>query len=186
VRRQWHLGPASDGAATRHGRTEEDDVPDTDGLQKKDRIPTFGAQAAFLREPARYGADTDDWSGWIRFAGIMMILLGVFQLIEGLVALFSPTYFLVGEEGVVLSLSFGSWGWTHLLLGVLILAAGFGVLAGQVWARVVGIVLAGLSAIANLVFIAAYPMWSVIVIAVDVAVIFALATNRRGAPVQDA
>jgi hypothetical protein len=157
-------------------------VTDTDGLRKKDRTPTFGAQAAYMEGPQSYGSDTDDWSGWITFAGIMMILLGVFQLIEGLVALFSPTYFLVGEEGLVLSLSFTSWGWTHLLLGVLILAAGFGVMAGQVWARVVGIVLAGLSAVANLVFIAAYPMWSIIVIAVDIAVIFALATNRRGAP----
>jgi hypothetical protein len=168
------------------GPDEEDDVPDTDGLRKKDRTPTFGAQAAYMREPARYGSDTDDWTGWITFAGIMMILLGVFQIIEGLVALFSPTYYLVGEEGLVLSLSFTSWGWTHLLLGVLILAAGFGVMAGQVWARVLGIVLAGLSAIANLVFIAAYPMWSIIVIAVDVAVIFALATNRRGAPAPEA
>jgi hypothetical protein len=161
-------------------------VTDTDGLRKKDRTPTFGAQAAYMEGPQSYGSDTDDWSGWITFAGIMMILLGVFQLIEGLVALFSPTYFLVGEEGLVLSLSFTSWGWTHLLLGVLILAAGFGVMAGQVWARVLGIVLAGLSAIANLVFIAAYPMWSIIVIAVDIAVIFALATNRRGAPATEA
>ncbi len=161
-------------------------MTDTDGLRKKDRTPTFGAQAAYMEGPQSYGSDTDDWSGWITFAGIMMILLGVFQLIEGLVALFSPTYFLVGEEGLVLSLSFTSWGWTHLLLGVLILAAGFGVMAGQVWARVVGIVLAGLSAVANLVFIAAYPMWSIIVIAVDIAVIFALATNRRGAPATEA
>jgi hypothetical protein len=161
-------------------------VTDTDGIRKEERTPTFGAQAAFLREPARYGSDTDDWSGWITFAGIMMILLGVFQLIEGLVALFSPTYYLVGPEGLVLSLSYGAWGWLHLLLGVVILAAGFGVMAGKAWARAVGIVLAGLSAVVNLVFIAAYPMWSIIVIALDVAVIFALATNRRGLPAQDA
>jgi hypothetical protein len=115
-----------------------------------------------------------------------MILLGVFQLIEGLVALFSPTYYLVGSEGLVLSLSYGAWGWVHLLLGIVILAAGFGVMAGKAWARAVGIVLAGLSAVVNLVFIAAYPMWSIIVIALDVAVIFALATNRRGLPAQDA
>jgi len=68
------------------------------------------------------------------------------------------------------------------VLGVLVLAAGFGVMAGATWARVVGIALASLSALANLAFIAAYPMWSIIVIAVDVAVIFALTTNRRGVP----
>lgn len=157
-------------------------MTDTDGLRKKDRTPTFGAQAAYMEGPQSYGSDTDDWSGWISFAGIMMILLGIFQLLEGLVALISPTYFLVAAEGVVLSLSYSTWGWVHLLLGALILAAGFGVMAGKVWARAVGIVLASLSAVANLLFIAAYPMWSIIVIAVDIAVIFALATNRRGAP----
>lgn len=62
---------------------------------------------------------------------------------------------------------------------ILVLGAGFGVMAGRTWARVVGIVLAGLSALANLAFIAAYPIWSVIVIAVDTAVIFALTTYRR-------
>jgi hypothetical protein len=160
---------------------EENDVTDTDGIPK-DRTPTFGAQAAYMEGPQSYGSDTDDWSGWISFAGIMMILLGAFQLVEGLVALLSPTYYLVGAEGLVLSVSFTAWGWIHLLLGVLILAAGFGVMSGKTWARVVGIVLAGLSALANLTFIAAYPMWSIIVIAIDVAVIYALATNRRGVP----
>jgi hypothetical protein len=157
-------------------------MTDVDGVQKEDRTPTFGAQAAYLREPASYGHDTDDFSGWVSFAGIMMILLGAFQSVVGLVALFSPTYFLVGPEGLVLSLSFAGWGWVHLLLGILILAAGFAVLAGKPWGRFIGIVLAGLSALANLVFIAAYPMWSIIIIAVDVAVIYALATDRRGRP----
>ena len=154
-------------------------MTDVDGVPK-DRTPTAAAQAAYLREPASYGRDTDDWSGWISFAGIMMILLGAFQLVEGLVGLFSPTYYLVGAEGLVLSLSFSAWGWLHLLLGILILAAGFAVLAGKPWGRFTGIVLAGLSALANLVFIAAYPMWSIIIIAVDIAVIYALATDRRG------
>ena len=142
------------------------------------RTPAMAAQAVY-DDPKGYGSDTDDWSGWISFAGIMMILLGGFQLIEGLVALFSPTYYLVGAEGLVVAASYGTWGWVHLLLGILILAAGFGVMAGQVWARVVGIVLAVLSALVNMAFIGAYPMWSIIVIAVDVAVIYALATNRR-------
>ncbi|HEY2191392.1 MAG TPA: hypothetical protein VGH76_03685, partial [Actinomycetospora sp.] len=61
-------------------------------------------------------------------------------------------------------------------------AAGFGVMAGRLWARIVGIALALLSAIVNLAFIAAYPLWAIVVIAVDIAVIYALATNRRGEP----
>jgi hypothetical protein len=155
---------------------EENDVTDTE------RTAAVGAQAAYTMQPQSYGSDTDDWSGWISFAGVMMILLGAFQLVEGLVGLFRPDYYLVGSGGLVVSVSYTGWGWFHLVLGVLVLAAGFGVMAGATWARVVGIALASLSALANLAFIAAYPMWSIIVIAVDVAVIFALTTNRRGVP----
>ncbi len=147
-----------------------------------ERTPAVGAQAAYLEAPQHYGSDTDDWSGWISFAGVMMILLGGFQLVEGLVALLRPDYYLVGSEGLVVSVSFTGWGWVHLLLGVFVLAAGIGVMAGRTWANVVGIVLAGLSALVNLAFIAAYPLWAILVIAVDIAVIYALTTNRR-APV---
>jgi hypothetical protein len=159
--------------------TETEETPQGQGQGKRH---TFAAESLYIEGPQSYGSDTDDWSGWINFAGIMMILLGGFQAIEGLVALLRPDYYLVGAEGLVVSLSFTGWGWVHLLLGIVILAAGFGVMAGKTWARAVGIVLAGLSALINLVFIAAYPMWAIIVIAVDIAVIFALASNRRGAP----
>jgi hypothetical protein len=130
--------------------------------------------------PKSYGSDTDDWSGWISFAGIMMILLGSFQIIEGLVALLRSSYFVVPATGLVVNVDYNAWGWLHLVLGVLIFAAGFGVMAGRLWARIVGIVLALISAVVNLAFIAAYPLWAIIVIAVDIAVIYALATHRRG------
>jgi hypothetical protein len=71
------------------------------------------------------------------------------------------------------------WGWVHLILGILAVATGFGLLAGNTAARVVGIVLAVLSAILNLVFIAAYPVWSTIVIAVDIIVIYAIVVHGR-------
>ena len=144
-----------------------------------ERTAAVGAQAAYTEQPPAYGADADDWSGWTSFAGIMMILLGGFQIVEGLVAILRPAYYLIGRAGLVVSVSYTGWGWFHLLLGVLVLAAGFGVMVGKTWARVVGIVLAVISALANLVFIAAYPLWAVIVIAVDVAVIFALSSGRR-------
>ena len=143
-----------------------------------ERTPAVGAQAAYMAEPRSY-AGTDDWGSWISFAGIMMILLGGFQIIEGLVAILRPAYYLIGDAGLVVSVSYTGWGWFHLLLGVFVLAAGFGVMAGKTWARVVGIVLAVISALANLVFIAAYPLWAIVVIAVDVAVIFALSSGRR-------
>jgi hypothetical protein len=121
------------------------------------------------------------WVGWIAFSGVMMTMIGVFQIMMGFVALFKDDYYLVGREGLVVTLDYTSWGWTHLILGVVVLLAGFGVLAGQMWARVVGIILAMLSAVVNVAFLAAYPVWSVIIITLDVLVIYALSVHGREA-----
>jgi hypothetical protein len=120
--------------------------------------------------------DPTGWTGWVVFASCMMILLGSFQAIEGLVAIFEDDYYHVAPSGLVLNIDYSAWGWTHLLLGALIVLAGIGVLAGNVLSR---IVLAGISAILNLVFIAAYPVWSVLIITVDVLVIYALIVHGR-------
>ena len=119
------------------------------------------------------------WVGWVLFAGCMMIILGTFQVIAGLVALFDDGYYIVTSNDLLISVDYTGWGWVHLVVGVLILAAGFGVLAGQIWARLVGIVFAGLSAIINLGFLAAFPVWSVVMIALDVIVIYALSMHGR-------
>ena len=119
------------------------------------------------------------WVGWVVFSGIMMIMLGMFEAIVGFVALFKEDYFLVPRSGLVVSVDYTTWGWVHLVLGIVALLAGFGVLAGQMWARVIGIIMAVVSAIANVAFIAAYPIWSVIVIALDILVIYALAVHGR-------
>ena len=119
------------------------------------------------------------WTGWVVFASFMMIMLGSFQAIEGLVAIFKDDFYHVAPSGLVLNIDYSAWGWTHLLLGVLIVLAGVGILAGNLLARIVGIVLAGLSAIINLVFIEAYPIWSIIIITVDVLVIYALTVHGK-------
>jgi hypothetical protein len=129
--------------------------------------------------PHSSGADVSGWAGWVVFAGIMMIMLGVFQLIEGVVALFDQGYYLVAPSGLVLSVDYNTWGWAHLTIGVLAVATGIGLIAGNMLARVVGVILAVLSAILNLVFIAAYPVWSTIVIAIDVIVIYAIVVHGR-------
>jgi hypothetical protein len=128
-----------------------------------------------------YGRDPDPtaWTGWVVFASFMMILLGAFQAIEGLVAIFDDGFYRVTESGLVVNVDYTVWGWTHLLLGALILISGIGVLAGNLAARTVGVILAGLSALVNLVFIEAYPVWSVIIITVDVLVIYALIVHGR-------
>jgi hypothetical protein len=76
-------------------------------------------------------------------------------------------------------MDFTAWGWTHMLIGVVAVGAGLGVLMGQMWARVVGIVIAVISALANIAFLSAYPVWSTIIIAMDVLVIYALAVHGR-------
>ena len=128
-----------------------------------------------------YGPDPDPtgWTGWIVFASVMMFLVGTFQMVEGLVAILDDEYYGVTESGLVLSLDYTAWGWTHLLLGLLIFVSGLGVLSGNVLARTVGVLLAGLSAIANLLFIEASPVWSIVVITVDVLVIYALTVHGR-------
>ena len=129
---------------------------------------------AYRDDPAPTG-----WTGWIAFAACMMLLLGTFQAIQGLVAIFDDGYYAVTEKGLVIDVDFTVWGWVHLLLGVLIAVSGVGILSGNVGARIVGVLFAGLSAILNLLFIEAYPVWSIIVITVDVLVIFALTVHGR-------
>jgi hypothetical protein len=119
------------------------------------------------------------WTGWAVFAAFMMIMLGTFQAIEGLVAIFNDGFYHVLPSGLVLDVDYNVWGWTHLLLGALIVVSGVGVLAGNLAARIVGVGLAGLSAVLNLLFIEANPVWSVLIITVDVLVIYALTVHGR-------
>jgi hypothetical protein len=128
-----------------------------------------------------YGRDPDPtaWTGWVVFAAFMMVMVGSFQAIEGLVAIFDDDYYRVTESGLVVNVDYTVWGWTHLLLGALLIISALGVLAGNVVARAVAVVLAGLSALVNLVFIEAYPIWSILIITVDVLVIYALIVHGR-------
>jgi hypothetical protein len=123
--------------------------------------------------------DPTGWTGWIVFASFMMILVGSLQAIQGLVALFDDGFYAVRESGLVVNVNYNVWGTVHLLLGVLLLLSGAGVLAGNLAARTVGVILAGLSALANMAFIGAYPVWSLLIITVDVLVIYALIVHGR-------
>jgi hypothetical protein len=135
------------------------------------------AQTSQDRPPAPevpYRQESSAWTGWVVFAGAMLLTLGVFQAIEGLVALFKDGFYLVRPTGLVVNVNYNTWGWTHLLIGVVAIVTGLGLFAGNMVARVVAIVVAVLSAIVNLAFISAYPVWSTIIIALDVIVIYAI------------
>jgi hypothetical protein len=127
--------------------------------------------------PAR--PEPTGWVGWVLFAGIMLFMVGAFQIIAGLVALFNDKYYLVTSSKLVLEMDYTAWGWVHVILGAVAILAGMGCIAGKTWARVVGIGFAFVSAIANIGFLGAYPVWSVIMITVDVLAIYALSVHGR-------
>lgn len=124
------------------------------------------------------------WVGWVYFAGLMMMLAGIFQAISGLVAIFKDEVFVVGASSLLV-FDFSQWGWVHLIIGVLLFLASFSVLAGGTFGRLVGSVLAGLSAIANFGFFTAYPLWTIIVISVDILIIYALLVHGGEAGEED-
>ncbi|RZU19123.1 hypothetical protein EV645_1331 [Kribbella rubisoli] len=117
-------------------------------------------------------------TGFIVFAGVMMIMSGAFQAIAGVVALFENEFY-VATRNYLLQFDATSWGWIHLLLGLLVLFAGIAVLSGQTWGRIVGIILAVVSALTSFAFIPYYPFWALAIIALDVFVIWALAAHGR-------
>lgn len=117
------------------------------------------------------------WVGWIAFAGFMMVLLGTFHAVQGLIALFKDEYFLVGRSGLTLSVDFTTWGWVHVVGGILIAGAGIGLFVGKTWARTVAVILALGSAVVNIGFLAAYPIWSAAMIVIDVLVIWAITVH---------
>lgn len=134
-----------------------------------------GGATAPRRSESEY--EVTGWVGWIVFAGTMMLLIGTFHVIQGLVALFDDAYYLVGANGLVVSVDYTQWGWVHLVAGVVVIAAGLGLFTGRTWARVVGVILVAISAILNFAFIAAFPVWSLTIIALDVFVIYALTAH---------
>lgn len=117
------------------------------------------------------------WVGWVVFGAIMMIMAGSFQIIAGLVALFNDEYFAVTSSGLLVTLDFTTWGWVHLALGALVTAAGVALLAGQTWARIVGVTVAVIASVVNLAFLSAHPVWAVVTIALDVLVIYAIVVH---------
>ncbi len=112
------------------------------------------------------------------FAGVMMIVAGGFQSLTGLAAIFKDGFY-VTTPNYLLEFDTTTWGWGHLLLGVLVLFAGIAVLNGQVWGRTIGVILAALSALVNFAFIPYYPFWSMLIIAVDIFIIWALTAHGR-------
>ena len=117
-------------------------------------------------------------AGFIVFAGVAMVMIGALHALQGLVALFNDDFYVVGQKWIF-EFDLTTWGWIHLIGGLLVLVAGFFVFNGAVWARVVGIAAAALSAVLNFMWLPYYPVWGLIIIALDVMVIWALSVHGR-------
>ncbi|MEL4318381.1 hypothetical protein WJX64_05145 [Leifsonia sp. YIM 134122] len=119
------------------------------------------------------------WVGWIGFAGIILILNGIFSAVQGTVALIGPnSYYLVTDDGLFL-FDVAGWGWWNLLIGLVLIFTGIALFVGATWARVVAIIFASLSAIGQLLLVPAQPVWSILVIALNVLVIYAISAHGR-------
>jgi hypothetical protein len=129
------------------------------------------------QDPYRTPSERTGWYGYIAFAGVMLCVLGIFHAMIGLVAIFQKEYYNVGESGLMVEVSYSGWGVVHLIVGVVVALAGFALTRGSTWARIVAVVVAVLSAIINLAFMSAYPIWSVIMITICFFVIYAVTVH---------
>lgn len=123
--------------------------------------------------------ETTGWVGWIGFAAIILIMNGVFSAVQGLVALVGSSAYYVVANGNLFLFDITGWGWWNLFIGLLLLFTGIALFSGATWARVVAVIIAGLSAVGQLFLLPAQPWWSLIVIAIDILVIFAITAHGR-------
>ena len=121
----------------------------------------------------------EGFSGWAWFAGSLMLLVGLFQIMTGTVALAGSGYYTVPTRNLVIDAGYTTWGWVHLIWGAVMVLAGLGVLSGNLLARIIGVILAGITAVVNFAFIPVYPLWSVIVVVIAIVVIYALVAHGR-------
>jgi len=123
-------------------------------------------------------------SGWIVFAAILMMFAGTMSAIGGLIAIIDDEIIVkAGESAVAIDTT--TWGWIHLIGGTIVVLAGFAVLGGALWARIVTAILAGFGIISQIGFIDAFPFWSLAVMGMYIAVIYAVCTMGRPDEVMD-
>ena len=117
-------------------------------------------------------------AGWVMFAGIILITVGIFQAFAGLVGILEDEILVVTPDYLV-QLDATTWGWVHMIIGLIVLAAGFGIFAGNVLARTVGVFVAIGSMISMFFWLPWYPVWAIIIIALDITIIWALTVHGR-------
>ena len=110
------------------------------------------------------------------FAAIMLIMVGAFNMIDGLAALLKDEVFVTSRAGLLV-FDLTTWGWINLLFGAALFLIGLALIKGALWARIAAVLVVACNAVGHLAFLSAYPIWSVIIIALDVVVIWALVVH---------
>jgi len=131
--------------------------------------------------PAPLTARATAWLGWILFVSIIMLSAGLITIVQGLVALLDDDFYVTASTGLAVEVSYTAWGIALLVLGAALVAGAYGVLTGYGWGRTVGVLAAAVNALVNLGFAAAYPQWTVLVVAFDVIAIYALVVHGGAA-----
>ena len=127
--------------------------------------------------PGPLSARATAWLGWVLFVSIIMFSAGLINIVQGLVALLDDDFYLAAAAGLAVDVSYPAWGIALVVLGVALAAGAYGVLTGYRWGRTIGVVAAAVNALVNLGFAAAYPYWTVLVVAFDVIAIYALVVH---------
>ena len=123
-------------------------------------------------------AQPTGWTGWVVFAAVLMVVAGGIWAIQGLIAVFNDNLVTFGTEGAIL-LDVTGWGWIHIILGALLVLAGILVLRGNMFGRIIAVILAMLSIIVNFVWMPVYPVWAIVIITLDVFILYAVIIHGR-------
>lgn len=143
------------------------------------REPAACSYGAGMSTPSRQHYESSTKGAWAygigSFGGVVLVVLGLFQFLQGLSAALKDDVYLATSD-YLYSINLSGWGWIHMAIGAAAAVIGICVLYGQTWARATGILVAVLSAVANFAFLPYYPFWSMLVIAIDILVIWALSS----------
>lgn len=141
--------------------------------------PGVGARVPAPGRPTRRTPEPTGWVGWVVFGAVMMVTIGLLHVLEGFVALFKDSYYLVRSSGLVVTVDYTGWGWIQIIAGLLVAGTGVALFSGKTWARAVAVVVALLSILVNFSFMNAYPLWSALLIVFDAIVIYAVTVHGR-------
>ena len=132
-----------------------------------------------MQKAGPYEEEPSGWAiGWAAFAGVMMIMTGIWWGFAGTVAILNDDFYAVTTEWVF-KMDTTTWGWAHIGLAIVSILAGFSIFSGAVWARIIGVILAILAGLAAFAWLPSYPIWAVIFIVISVLVIWALTAHGR-------